>query len=125
MISEIAGSLIIRDGEILLLYREEQGHWDVPGGKVKKGESPTETAVREAREEIGAEVELEKPFYSGEFQREDEIFLWHGYIASTDEEPEIQEDRFEKMAWTDPAQLDDMSLASNLEMVLPALRRIR
>ncbi len=125
MISEIAGSLIIRDGEILLLYREEQGHWDVPGGKVKKGESPTETAVREAREEIGAEVELEKPFYSGEFQREDEIFLWHGYIASTDEEPEIQEDRFENMAWTDPAQLDDMSLASNLEMVLPALRRIR
>ena len=125
MISEIAGSLIIQDGEILLLYREEQGHWDVPGGKVKKGESPTETAVREAREEIGAEVELEKPFYSGEFQREDEIFLWHGYIASTDEEPEIQEDRFEKMIWADPAQLDDMSLASNLEMVLPALRRIR
>ena len=125
MISEIAGSLIIQDGEILLLYREEQGHWDVPGGKVKKGESPTETAVREAREEIGAEVELEKPFYSGEFQREDEIFLWHGYIASTDEEPEIQEDRFEKMIWADPVDLDDMSLASNLEMVLPALRRIR
>ena len=122
---ELAGNILIRDGEILLLYTEEQGHWDVPGGKVKKGESPTETAVREAREEIGAEVELEKPFYSGEFQREDEIFLWHGYIASTDEEPEIQEDRFEKMAWTDPAQLDDMSLASNLEMVLPALRRIR
>lgn len=125
MISEIAGSLIIQDGEILLLYREEEGHWDVPGGKVKKGESPTETAVREAREEIGAEVELEKPFYSGEFQREDEIFLWHGYIASTDEEPEIQEDRFEKMIWADPVDLDDMSLASNLEMVLPALRRIR
>jgi len=122
---ELAGNILIRDGEILLLYREEQGHWDVPGGKVKKGESPTETAVREAREEIGAEVELEKPFYSGEFQREDEIFLWHGYIASTDEEPEIQEDRFEKMIWADPVDLDDMSLASNLEMVLPALRRIR
>ena len=122
---ELAGNILIRDGEILLLYREEEGHWDVPGGKVKKGESPTETAVREAREEIGAEVELEKPFYSGEFQREDEIFLWHGYIASTDEEPEIQEDRFEKMIWADPVDLDDMSLASNLEMVLPALRRIR
>ena len=141
---ELAGNILIRDGEILLLYREEEGYWesqrsqgescstsnpegywDVPGGKVKKGESPTETAVREAREEIGAEVELEKPFYSGEFQREDEIFLWHGYIASTDEEPEIQEDRFEKMIWADPVDLDDMSLASNLEMVLPALRRIR
>ena len=123
---ELAGNLIIRDGEILLLYREDEGHWEVPGGKVEEDESPTEAAVRKADEEIGVEVELEKPFYSGEFQKDDEIYLWHGYIASTDGEPEImEEDRFEKMIWADPVDLDDMSLAPNLDMVLPALRRIR
>lgn len=123
---ELAGNLIIRDGEILLLYREDEGHWEVPGGKVEEDESPTEAAVREADEEIGVEVELKKPFYSGEFQKDDEIYLWHGYIASTDGEPEIQEeDKFEKMIWADPVDLDDMSLAPNLDMVLPALRRIR
>ena len=140
---ELAGNLIIRDGKLLLLYRdskpevsgstetqesfaEDEGYWDVPGGKVEEDESPTETAVREAREEIGVEVELEKPFYSGEFQKDDEIYLWHGYIASTEGDPELKEDElFEKMAWTDPADLDDMDLAPNLDMVLPALRRIR
>lgn len=123
---ELAGNILIRDGELLLLYREDEGHWEVPGGKVEEDESPTEAAVREAREEIGVEVELEKPFYSGEFQKDDEIYLWHGYIASTDEEPELKEDEiFEKMAWINPAELDDMNLAPNLDMVLPALRRIR
>lgn len=123
---ELAGNILIRDGKILLLYREDEGHWEVPGGKVQEDESPTEAAVREADEEINVEVELEKPFYSGEFQKDDEIYLWHGYIAGTDEEPEImEEDKFEKMIWADPVDLDDMALAPNLDMVLPALRRIR
>lgn len=122
---ELAGSLIIRDGKLLLLYREDEEHWEVPGGKVEEEESPTEAAVREASEEIGVEIELEKPFYSGEFQKDDEIYLWHGYIADTEGEPEIQEEKFGKLEWVDPRDLDDINLAPNLEMVLPALRRIK
>ncbi|QKQ98950.1 NUDIX domain-containing protein [Candidatus Nanohaloarchaea archaeon] len=122
---ELAGNLIIRDGKILLLYREDEGHWEVPGGKVEESESPTEAAVREAKEEIGTEVELEKPFYSGEFQKDGEMYLWHGYIANTDDEPAIQEETFQKMEWVDPVELDDMSIAPNLDMVLPALRKIK
>lgn len=33
-------------------------YWVVPGGGVEEGESPAETAVREAREELGLEVRL-------------------------------------------------------------------
>ncbi|WEL23830.1 NUDIX hydrolase [Candidatus Nanohalovita haloferacivicina] len=122
---ELAGNLIIRDGKILLLYREDEGHWEVPGGKVEEEESPIDAAVREAREEIGVEVELKKPFYSGEFQKDGQMFLWHGYIADTDGEPEIQEEKFGELEWVDPLELDDMEIAPNLEMVLPALRRIK
>ena len=122
---ELAGNLIVEDGEILLLHREDEQHWEVPGGKVEDDESPTEAAVREASEEIGVEVELRKPFYSGEFQHQDEIFLWHGYIAEiVDGEPEIKEDRFEKMEWFKGSELDELELAPNLEMILPSLRRI-
>ena len=121
---ELAGNLIIRDGKILLLYREDEEHWEVPGGKVKESESPTEAAVREAKEEIGIEVSLEKAFYTGEFQHNGEMFLWNGYVASVEGEPEIQEEKFEKMDWFEGSELDELNLAPNLEMILPALRNL-
>jgi len=124
-LTELAGSLIVEDGEILLLYREDEEHWEVPGGKVEEDESPTEAAVREAEEEIGVEIELRKPFYTGEFQHNDEMFLWNSYVAEiTQGEPKIQEGKFEKLGWFKGSELDDLKLAPNLEMILPALRKI-
>jgi mutator protein MutT len=125
MTQELAGNLIVEEGKILLLYREDERHWKLPGGKVEENESPTEAAVREAKEEIGVKASLEKPFYSGEFQKDDKIFLWHCYQASIDEgEPEVQEDKFERLEWFEASELDDLELASNIEMILPALRKI-
>jgi len=125
-IVELAGNLIIDDRQILLLYREDEEHWEVPGGKVEDGESPTDAAIREAKEEIGVDVELKKPFYSGEFQHNGEMFLWHGYVARIegDNEPELQEEKFGELKWFYSTQLDNIELAPNLEMILPALRRI-
>lgn len=124
-LTELAGNLIIQDRKILLLYRESEEHWEVPGGKVEKDESPTQTAVREAKEEIDVEVNLEKPFYSGEFQKNGEIFLWNCYIAEIQKgEPEIQENKFQELEWFEGSELDELELAPNLEMILPALRKI-
>lgn len=122
---ELAGCFIVGNGELLLLYREDEGHWEVPGGKVEELESPTEAAMREVKEEIGVEVGLEKPFFSGEFQYEGELYLWHGYIAKIKSgRPELQEDCFTDMEWVPAGELDEYSLAPNLKMVLPALRKL-
>lgn len=141
-VTEIAGNLIVEEKKILLLYRKDEGQWELPGGKVGENESPTEAAVREAKEEIGVEVSLEKPFYSGEFQKDDELFLWHCYQASIEGETEIKdadcscgesacssseescEDNFEKLKWFKASELDELNLAPNIEMILPALRKI-
>jgi 8-oxo-dGTP pyrophosphatase MutT (NUDIX family) len=54
-----AGILFVApDGDVLLLRRsstEENygGHWALPGGKADDGETPEQTADREAREEMG------------------------------------------------------------------------
>lgn len=125
MTTELAGNLIIESEKILLLYRKDEGHWEVPGGKVEEDENPTQAAVRKAKEEINIEVELQKPFYSGEFQHNNEIFLWHGYIAEFNNgEPELNEDKFEKLGWFRGQELDEMDLAPNLNMILPALRKL-
>ncbi len=70
------------------------------------------------------EVELEKPFYTGEFQKDDTLYMWHGYIASTEDEPEIQEEKFSEKRWFTAEDLDEEEIAPNLEMIEPALRKI-
>ena len=122
--TEIAGTLIVEDKGLLLLYREDKSWWELPGGKKKEDESPTQTAVRETKEEISIDVDLEKPFFSGEFENEGEIFLWHGYIAKTDETPEIKEDKFSQLKWFNAEDIDEKDLAPNLRQIEPALRRL-
>ncbi len=125
MPTQLAGCVIIEDGKILLLYRGDEEHWEVPGGKVEEGEFPTETAVREAEEEIGVTVELEKPFFSGEFMHGGDLYLWHGYLAEVvNNEPEIQEEKFSELEWFDSSRLEEAELAPNLQQILPGLRRL-
>jgi len=51
---EAAGGLVLNPaGEILFIFR--RGFWDLPKGKIDKGESPSEAALREVREETGLE----------------------------------------------------------------------
>lgn len=54
-----AGILFLcpKDKTILLLQRSEKisnpGHWGLPGGHAEDNESPSETAIRETKEELG------------------------------------------------------------------------
>ena len=123
---QLAGNIIIEEGKILLLYRKDEKHWEVPGGKVEENESPTQTAVREAREEIGVEIELERPFYTGEFQHNDEIFEWNGYISSIKEgRPSLEEEKFKELKWFSREELEKCGdLAPNVRMVKSGLLRL-
>jgi 8-oxo-dGTP diphosphatase len=51
---------IIRSGQILLTRREDFETWCLPGGNVDAGESTAQAAMREAREETGLDVQLER-----------------------------------------------------------------
>ena len=51
-----AGTVIFRKEQgrlVYLLLHYPAGHWDLVKGKMKKGESPRQTVIREAREETG------------------------------------------------------------------------
>ena len=58
MISIGATAVIVQDNKVLLVKREDFEVWALPGGGVDEGESLAETAVREAYEETGLEVEI-------------------------------------------------------------------
>ncbi|MEC9282719.1 MAG: NUDIX hydrolase [Bdellovibrionota bacterium] len=51
-----AGIIIFHEKKILMVqmnYGRYKGHWIIPGGSVDEGEHPSETAVRELKEETG------------------------------------------------------------------------
>jgi len=124
---ELAGALIVEEAKVLLLYNSDEKLWEVPGGKIEGGVSPTQAAVRETAEEIGVSVELEKPFYSGEFQSGDNLFEWHGYLASINEgRPEINEsEKFDELKWFSKEDLENCNgLAPNIRMIEHGLKRL-
>ncbi len=51
---------IIQDGKILLTKRRDFEVWCLPGGEVEAGESVAQAAIREAQEEVGFTIELER-----------------------------------------------------------------
>jgi 8-oxo-dGTP pyrophosphatase MutT (NUDIX family) len=48
--------------EILLIKHVNSGHWSFPKGHVEEGESETETALREIKEETGIDVIIDPTF---------------------------------------------------------------
>ena len=58
----VAGAAIIRHARVLAARRthppELAGGWELPGGKVDRGEAPETACVREVREELGCDVRV-------------------------------------------------------------------
>ncbi len=47
------------DGALLLVRQSYRRGWTLPGGLLKRNEAPAEAAVRETREEIGLDIEVD------------------------------------------------------------------
>jgi 8-oxo-dGTP diphosphatase len=58
----IAVAVVSRGDEVLIGRRPHglplAGLWEFPGGKVREGESPSEAAARECREETGLDIQI-------------------------------------------------------------------
>ena len=68
-----AGGVVIRPGrsgefEVLLVLKRQPQEWRLPKGKIKPGEAPEQTAVREVLEESGVEAEILRPLTEAQHQ---------------------------------------------------------
>jgi 8-oxo-dGTP pyrophosphatase MutT (NUDIX family) len=50
------GVMLLRENQVLLQRRKDNGLWGIPGGSLEPGESLEEAARREALEEVGLEI---------------------------------------------------------------------
>ena len=49
--------IVFENGKVWL-RKNERKEWELPGGKLDKGEQPEQTVVRELKEELGFETQV-------------------------------------------------------------------
>jgi ADP-ribose pyrophosphatase YjhB (NUDIX family) len=107
-------TLFILNGERLALIRKphfEPGVWRPPGGGIKAGEDFVDGVRREAMEETGVEVELQRYLVATEarflYEPHDVPWRTHVFLATTSDEELAPRDREEIAAarWGTPAEL--------------------
>ncbi|MDD5337377.1 MAG: NUDIX hydrolase [Candidatus ainarchaeum sp.] len=58
-----ADAVILKDGEVLLVKRGTEpfkGMWAIPGGRIEDNETLEQCCVREAKEETGLDIKVER-----------------------------------------------------------------
>lgn len=92
-IEKAAGGLIKnKNQETLFIYRFDK--WDLPKGKIEKGESKKEAAVREVEEECGLsdviiENKLQKTYHIFQRNGRETLKITHWYSMKTDYSGEL------------------------------------
>ena len=104
IIKAAGGVVYNKNNEMLFIYRLDK--WDLPKGKVEKGESIPETAIREVQEECGlTNISLEeligKTYHIYTYKKNEILKISYWYKMYSDENeliPQLEED-ITKVEW--------------------------
>lgn len=77
---------IIRKGDRIFAtqrgYGDFKDYWEFPGGKMEAGETPEQALVREIREELDAEIRIDKLLSTIEWEYPQFHLTMHCYVCS-------------------------------------------
>jgi 8-oxo-dGTP diphosphatase len=115
----IAACGIVYEGGKLLVLRDVHGFWSGVSGWIEPGESPGQTIIREAREELGVEATVTRhfrPFIDWHVAEHGDpisflLFPHRLKLASTDftlDPAEVSE-----VAWVTPSELPNLDMLAH------------
>jgi 8-oxo-dGTP diphosphatase len=122
----VVGAAVVRDGRLLAARRTTPpaaaGRWELPGGKVDRGETPDSALVRELVEELGCRVEVDS-WLDGEQPIGDTHLLRAAVCRLVEGEPSAGVDH-DELRWLGSAELDDVDWLEPDRPFIAALRTV-
>ena len=126
---EVSVGIMLRNGQVLACQRKRNAKyalkWEFPGGKLEPGETPEHALIRELREELAIEAEVEREFFRQEWvyeegtqnpQRDGSFRVFYFLVGKFSGEPVNH--AFEHIQWMRPDELQVMDiLEGNREAV--------
>lgn len=110
----VVGAVVVRDGKILAAQRGPDkalpGLWEFPGGKIEVGETPREALVREMREELLCDIDVDREITTTRYEYDfGFVTLTTFYATLRAGEPQLTE--HEQICWLPAAELDSVEWA--------------
>ena len=120
----VSAAVIHDNGKILATqrgYGDFKGMWEFPGGKREEGESGEDTIVREIKEELKADISVEKFLITVEYQYPNFFLIMDCYLCTlTSEELTLTE--HEDARWLD---INDLDVVEWLPADIAALNAVK
>ena len=124
----VAALIFEEKGRILITRRHDDAHfggyWEFPGGRIEDGEGPDEALVREIREEVNLNIDVQRLYHHEVFDYGDRVIDISFYLCRP-EPPAQTVERLDvaDFAWVETGELDqyafpraDASLVKMLKM---------
>jgi 8-oxo-dGTP pyrophosphatase MutT (NUDIX family) len=116
---EAAGGLISKEKNYLFIFR--LGKWDLPKGKLDRGETPEQAAVRECGEEcaisgLNIVTELSSTFHIYKYKESYALKRTYWYFMKTDFNGTLlpqTEENIEKVEWFDRGDIHEKVFANS------------
>lgn len=122
---QIARVIIINnEGKILILKRNPSGVyypglWDVPGGGIDGGETLKATAIREAKEECGLDVEISGDYFTV-FHRTDAPVDIYGFLGGLTKGNVVLSKEHTEFAWMSKDEWQNFELIPSSKAIVKA-----
>ena len=123
-IINVVAAIIKKGNKVFIAKRghgEFKGKWEFPGGKIEPGESGEEATIREIKEELKADIEVEKFFSEINDNRGDICFNVKFYICKLkSDKMEVTEHLDYK--WVEPKEIVDAEFMQADKEILDKLK---
>ena len=102
---EAAGGVVVRDGLVAVVHRPRYDDWTLPKGKLDRGESFEDAALREVFEETGLRARLVRELPEVRYQAKAGPKLVRYWLMEVESEgPFEPNDETDVLRWVGPAE---------------------